>query len=930
MEAFGRALAALAAPGGVDPSARAEAERIVAVAVEDPSVVPALLEACRRPDPPSRLLAAVLLSTAAGKHWRSLSDRDVEAVQSGVLAALGAAESSAELRALAHAADVVAQASAAAGTPWEALLPALRDAARSPSPTHREAALVLFGDLLESTGAHLAPHHREIAAACLAEASREDSSDVDASAPLGSAPLARAPRLAALAALARLARALGEVGDFPVVAELAPAILRCALDNCEAAFTAGDDERMRRALATLADVVALPSDEAVFGPEPAAALLPTLRAVVRVATDGASSASWCGPAWDVLGTIAEAHAGLLDAPRKDLAAFFPAAAGRGAVSVAELLLPPLCDAARSDERGDEDASDTVDDAEASGPGAHARAALRRCAAALPPAATLPAALAPVAAAADATGPSAEALRGALAAFAVVVEACACELESDAGALEAALRAIARSFQSGDPATARRGALALAELAEHAGAALAASEATAARVLELAADATDIATEAEAEGASARADARVLEGFCAAARLAVAKIAENFAGDELAPGLERLTRALVRGAAAGRAAAARARCLDVLAAVVRAAAWEFEPFAAETLNALAPTAFAGSSGSASEGAAAEVRFRAVAAMATVVAAAGFESAPAGTTEALLDAACAGLAAGGGGGGAGATTAATTGASTALECSLRCFARLASTLESRLAPWIERAGRVALDAVRAEAAGRGSPGGGRRGRAAVTTGDAAVSVAAAEALGAMCNSCGAAARPLAAAALDALVEVATSPFASFAARLAATRAAEFAAHPWDEPAEAAASEEAAPGARLARILDAAPRAAEAATRLADVLAREETPEVALAAAVSLETAAERCRRVANALGSPGAEGEDARVAAARKTAREGAEAAARAFRAVLDGAVACQEELGEGGGGGHGGGDGEEHGMVFVDLEEMARRALEGER
>ena len=79
-----------------------------------------------------------------------------------------------------------------------------------------------------------------------------------------------------------------------------------------------------------------------------------------------------------------------------------------------------------------------------------------------------------------------------------------------------------------------------------------------------------------------------------------------------------------------------------------------------------------------------------------------------------------------------------------------------------------------------------------------------------------------------------------------------------------------------------------------------------------------------------GPPGAEGEDARVAAARKTAREGAEAAARAFRAVLDGAVACQEELGEGGGGGHGGGDGEEHGMVFVDLEEMARRALEGER
>ena len=74
MEAFGRALAALAAPGGVDPSARAEAERIVAVAVEDPSVVPALLEACRRPDPPSRLLAAVLLSTCL--LYTSPSPRD--------------------------------------------------------------------------------------------------------------------------------------------------------------------------------------------------------------------------------------------------------------------------------------------------------------------------------------------------------------------------------------------------------------------------------------------------------------------------------------------------------------------------------------------------------------------------------------------------------------------------------------------------------------------------------------------------------------------------------------------------------------------------------------------------------------------------------------------------------------------------------------
>ena len=63
-----------------------------------------------------------LLSTAAAKHWRSLGDDGRGAVQAGVLAALGSSESPAELRALAHAADVVAQSSAVAGTPWDALL----------------------------------------------------------------------------------------------------------------------------------------------------------------------------------------------------------------------------------------------------------------------------------------------------------------------------------------------------------------------------------------------------------------------------------------------------------------------------------------------------------------------------------------------------------------------------------------------------------------------------------------------------------------------------------------------------------------------------------------------------------------------------------------------------------------------------------------
>ena len=860
MEAFGRALAALAAPGGVDPSARAEAERIVAVAVEDPSVVPALLEACRRPDPPSRLLAAVLLSTAAGKHWRSLSDRDVEAVQSGVLAALGAAESSAELRALAHAADVVAQASAAAGTPWEALLPALRDAARSPSPTHREAAFVLFGDLLESTGAHLAPHHREIAAACLAEASREDSSDVDASAPLGSAPLARAPRLAALAALARLARALGEVGDFPVVAELAPAILRCALDNCEAAFTAGDDERMRRALATLADVVALPSDEAVFGPDPAAALLPTSArsfAPRRTARPPRLGAPAGRPRDDRGGAR-----GLLDARGRTSRLFSPPPPA-ARVSVAELLLPPLRDAARSDERGDEDASDTVDDAEASGPGAHARAR-RSVGAAAPPRGDAPRragsrrrAAAPRSLGGGVAGappPSPSSSRR------------ACELESDAGALEAALRAIARSFQSGDPATARRGALALAELAEHAGAA------PPRRRRQRRASWNSPRTRRTSprrrrRRARRRGGREGPRGFCAAARLAVSKIAENPAGmsSPRAPAPDEGARAR----AAGRAPR-RARGVSTSSPPSSRGGVGVRAVRGGDAERARADGVRGFLRNASEGAAAEC---------------GFAPSPRwrprrrrrvrvrarGTTEALLDAACAGLA----GGEAGRRRRDDSRDDRRVDrarvfAAMLRAARVDARVEAR-APDRARGPRRARRGSRG--GGRaGKPRGGRRGRAAVTTGTPP-SPSPRRRRSARCvtvRRCGATARGGGARRPR---RGGDEPVASFAARPPRARRRVRRA-PVGRTGGGGGVGGGGAGARLARILDAAPRAAEAATRLADVLAREETPEVALAAAVSLETAAERCRRAANALGPP-AEGEDARGRRREENRARGAE-------------------------------------------------------
>ena len=161
---FSRALAALASPA-VDPNARREAEAFVTAAGEDPAVVLALLrhlEPASAVAPETRHLAAVLLSTSAGKHWRALDDHVRRATQSGVLAALAHAEDPATLRALAHAADVVAQSSTTTSTSWDDLLPSLSDAARSPKDAHREAASLLLGNLVESMGEHLSAHHEAL------------------------------------------------------------------------------------------------------------------------------------------------------------------------------------------------------------------------------------------------------------------------------------------------------------------------------------------------------------------------------------------------------------------------------------------------------------------------------------------------------------------------------------------------------------------------------------------------------------------------------------------------------------------------------------------------------------------------------------------------------------------------------------------------
>ena len=879
-EPFARALAVLAAPAGVDPSSRAEAERYVTAASDDPAIVRALLERVVSAPPPERHLAAVLLSTSAGKHWRALDESSRAAARDGVLAALASSDSLPELRALAHAADVIAQASAVAGTPWDALLPALSDAAVSPLPVHREAAMLLLGNLVESMGAHLHPHHAPLATLFL-----------DAVAAPVAAPADARVRDAALGALAQLAAALAERGDFLLVAEILPAVVRVCLDAARAATnpTNRDESAASAALRALAAAVAVDAD-AVFGPE-LQLLLPVVDVALAIGADAAfdPNASARADAFAVLEALATAHAEALDEPRRCQTAH-----ASDVVSAAALMLPPLCAAAREVDAADADASG---EAEATGPAHAARAVLRRCATRLPPAATLSHVARPVL---DAAATGAVPSAGALAALAVVVEGCASEMAEDAvlvptlGALDAAIR-------SGDAGAARGAARVLAELAEHAGHAL--TQLHADVVLPHVTNALRTAVDAESK-LGADGESGEVEGFSAPTHAALASLCENFSNEELAPGVDALARTLVAGAAcAGAPPGARARCLTTLAAVARAAAWDFEPYARETLDALAALADEGANNkgahaSANANANKEIRARALAAMATVVAAVGEDSAPPGVIGALLDAATRDASTVGDGGTA----------STTRECALRCFGRLATTLETRVAPWIDVATGAALRALERDRASA-VVGGGRHGRSAVTTGNAGEATAAAETLGAVVNACGSAARPRAREIVDALAAAAGDASRTAALRLAAARALEFAVNPLENDAE----EGDAPPPRE-RLVAGANIAADAAKTLARVLAGDDAPEVALAAATSLETVIEKCGKVA--AGTAGDVAATEALAGAFVAAKE-------ACGAVEEGAAACQAELAETG---REGGDGDDGGTVFFDLEDQAKRVL----
>jgi len=232
---FSRALAALASPA-VDPNARREAEAFVTAAGEDPAVVLALLrhlEPASAVAPETRHLAAVLLATSAGKHWRALDDHTRRATQSGVLAALAHAEDPATLRALAHAADVVAQSSTTTSTPWDDLLPSLSSRRGRRRTRTGKPRLCCWGTWWSPWARTSARTTRRWWTCSSRRARTTAETGVG-----GETNPRRRARRAALGALAQLASALGASGDFPKVATFRAADHRAVPAGCRGVLQA--------------------------------------------------------------------------------------------------------------------------------------------------------------------------------------------------------------------------------------------------------------------------------------------------------------------------------------------------------------------------------------------------------------------------------------------------------------------------------------------------------------------------------------------------------------------------------------------------------------------------------------------------------------------------------------------------------------------
>ena len=374
--------------------------------------------------------------------------------------------------------------------------------------------------------------------------------------------------------------------------------------------------------------------------------------------------------------------------------------------MADEIVPRLCAAAAAAGVDFTAAGRAEGEAVSGGFAAAARSTLRRFSLHLPPAVVLPHVVAPLDAALLAgAAPS----PGALACLAAVTEGCASDLAEDPIASNV-IASVAAAMESPDPGSKVAAVVAFKELAEHAGHAL--TELYSHAVIPTLVAAIRLAVEHETEGG--RGDAA--ESFVAPAHASAGALCANFGSDEIAPALPGVIPPLLGGALGGWRRGngargvhppirvpprtnprARARCLDTLERFAHAAAWEFEPFASDVVAALATLATTNGGGGGTddrdddashagrvdrEGVAA-VRFRSLAAMATVIAAVGEESAPPGAVDSILSSATLALSAG------------SSEDAVARECAFRCFGRLATVLERSLAPWL--GGAIASAAI-----------------------------------------------------------------------------------------------------------------------------------------------------------------------------------------------------------------------------------------
>jgi hypothetical protein len=230
---------------------RRQAEAALKPALAKPEAVPELAARLQSAaDAQVRQLSAVLLRKALPRHWRTLAPALRSGVQQLLLERLAAEPEHFVRRAVA---DAVAAVARLALPGWQKpLMGFLQQCAASPSPEHREVAMLLFASLCEAAPEHLLPH-----AASVQTAVATGLADTGASgAPPNVGTNARAGAAVRAAALAAVEPVLGLVDGKRAAEGFRRTVLPALLQLLRAQVQRQDDEsELARALQALVEVV---------------------------------------------------------------------------------------------------------------------------------------------------------------------------------------------------------------------------------------------------------------------------------------------------------------------------------------------------------------------------------------------------------------------------------------------------------------------------------------------------------------------------------------------------------------------------------------------------------------------------------------------------------------------------------------------------